>query len=106
MADWAPMEFVDQSGRFRGVTDDILQKLNQRLGTSFTAVPYQHWVDLEADFAAGKLDLVANMSDLPERRKFAAFSHNFWPFQWTLIVLTTASRYFCEGRPNFSLVER
>ncbi len=85
MADWAPMEFVDQSGRFRGVTDDILQKLNQRLGTSFTAVPYQHWVDLEADFAAGKLDLVANMSDLPERRKFAAFSHNFWPFQWTLI---------------------
>jgi len=85
MADWAPMEFVDQNGRFSGVTDDILQKLNQRLGTSFTAVPYQHWADLEADFAAGKLDVVANMSDLPERRKFAAFSHNFWPFQWTLI---------------------
>lgn len=85
MADWAPMEFVDQNGQFSGVTQDILQKLNQRLGTSFTAVPYQHWSELEADFAAGKLDVVANMSDLPHRRKFASFSHNFWPFQWTLI---------------------
>lgn len=85
MADWAPMEFIDQDGKFSGVTQDILSKLNQRLGTHFTAVPYRHWPDLEADFAAGKLDVVANMSDLPERRKFAAFSHNFWPFQWTLI---------------------
>lgn len=85
MADWAPMEFVDQHGKFSGVTDDILQRLNQRLGTNFTAVPYLHWPDLEADFAAGKLDVVANMSDLPERRKFAGFSYNFWPLQWTLI---------------------
>ena len=85
MADWAPMEFIDQDGKFSGVTQDILSKLNQRLGTSFTAVPYRNWTDLEADFAAGKVDVVANMSDLPERRKYAAFSHNFWPFQWTLI---------------------
>jgi diguanylate cyclase (GGDEF)-like protein len=85
LANWAPMEFVDTDGQVRGVTADILQKLNQRLGANFVAVPYQEWSALEQAFKAGELDLVANMSELPERHQFANFSHNFWPLQWTLI---------------------
>lgn len=85
LANWAPMEFVDTDGQVRGVTADILQKLNQRLGANFVAVPYQQWPALEQAFKAGELDLVANMSDLPERHQYASFSHNFWPLQWTLI---------------------
>ncbi len=85
LANWAPMEFVDTDGQVRGVTADILQKLNQRLGSNFVAVPYQQWPALEQAFKAGELDLVANMSDVPERHQFANFSHNFWPLQWTLI---------------------
>ena len=91
LADWAPMEFVDENGQFQGVTQDIIQKLNQRLGSHFVAVPYQDWHDVEQDFKAGKLDLVANMSDLPERRAYAAFSHNFWPLQWSLISHNSSS---------------
>lgn len=85
LADWAPMEFIDENGQFRGVTQDILHKLNQRLGTNFVAVPFQHWSELEQAFRQGDIDIVANMSDLPERRQYAAFSFNFWPLQWTLI---------------------
>ncbi|RVU40560.1 transporter substrate-binding domain-containing protein [Rheinheimera riviphila] len=85
LADWAPMEFIDENGQFSGVTQDVLHKLNQRLGTNFVAVPFQHWDDLQQAFRDGQLDVVANMSDLPERRKYAAFSINFWPLQWTLI---------------------
>jgi len=85
LADWAPMEFIDENGQFSGVTQDVLQKLNQRLGTNFVAVPFQRWEELLQAFQAGKLDVVANMSDLPERRQYAAFSYNFWPLQWTLI---------------------
>ncbi len=85
LADWAPMEFIDENGQFSGVTQDVLQKLNQRLGSNFVAVPYQRWDELQQAFQAGELDVVANMSDLPERRQYAAFSYNFWPLQWTLI---------------------
>lgn len=85
LADWAPMEFIDEHGQFSGVTQDLLQKLNQRLGTNFVAVPFQKWDELLQAFQQGKLDVVANMSDLPERRQYASFSHNFWPLQWTLI---------------------
>lgn len=85
LADWAPMEFIDENGQFSGVTQDVLHKLNQRLGTHFVAVPFQRWEELEKAFRDGELDVVANMSDLPERRQYAAFSHNFWPMQWALI---------------------
>ncbi|MBU1439638.1 MAG: transporter substrate-binding domain-containing protein [Gammaproteobacteria bacterium] len=91
LADWAPMEFVDEHGHFVGVTQDILQKLNQRLGANFVAVPFQEWEDLHQAFRDGQLDVVANMSDLPERRQYAAFSYNFWPMQWTLISHNSTS---------------
>jgi diguanylate cyclase (GGDEF)-like protein len=90
LANWAPMEFVDADGKATGVIVDILTKLNSRLGTHFEAVPFEEWSSLEQALRAGELDLVANMSDLPERRQFANFSHNFWPQQWTLISRNTS----------------
>lgn len=91
LSDWAPMEFIDENGQFSGVTQDILHKLNQRLGTNFLPVPFQRWDELEQAFREGKIDVVANMSDLPERRQYAAFSFNFWPLQWTLISHNSTS---------------
>jgi len=82
---WHPVEFVDEDGKFKGVTQDVLQLLNRRLGTNLTAVPYQSWPELVADFNNGKLDVVANMADHPERRQVAVFSDNFWPFQWAVV---------------------
>lgn len=87
MANWPPMEFVDQDGVFKGVTQDILTKLNQRLGTELVAVPYFDWQLLVQDFLDGKLDMIANMADTPERKKQANFSLNFWPSQWALLSL-------------------
>ena len=87
MANWPPMEFVDQDGVFKGVTQDILTKLNRRLGTELVAVPYFDWQQLVQDFLDGKLDMVANMADTPERKKQANFSLNFWPSQWAVLSL-------------------
>ncbi len=87
MANWPPMEFVDQDGAVKGVTQDILTKLNQRLGIELTAVPYTDWQELVQDFLEGKLDMVANMADTTERKAQANFSLNFWPAQWAVLSL-------------------
>ncbi len=87
MANWPPMEFVDADGSFKGVTQDILTKLNQRLGVELTAVPYTDWLQLVDDFLANKLDMVANMADTEERKQQADFSLNFWPSQWAVLSL-------------------
>lgn len=87
MANWPPMEFVDADGVFKGVTQDILTKLNQRLGVELTAVPYTDWQQLVEDFLANKLDMIANMADTAERKQQADFSLNFWPSQWAVLSL-------------------
>ncbi len=87
MANWPPMEFVDADGQFKGVTQDILTKLNQRLGVELTAVPYTDWKQLVDDFLAKKLDMIANMADTEERKQQADFSLNFWPSQWAVLSL-------------------
>jgi len=85
MATWYPIEFIDDNSQFKGITQDVMQLLNRRLGTNLTAVPYQSWEELLADFSAGKLDVVANLADKPGRRNIAHFSDDFWPFQWAIV---------------------
>lgn len=84
MADWAPIEFVDQQGEVRGVTADILQILRERTGLTFRFVPYQSWQLMFQDFKNGNIDIVAHLADTAERKRFAAFTQDFWSLRWTL----------------------
>ncbi|MDR7121369.1 diguanylate cyclase (GGDEF)-like protein [Rheinheimera soli] len=85
MSNWRPVEFVDEKGEAQGITTDLLKLLNQRLGVHFVPQPYSNWEQLLADFKDGKLHMVANISDLPERRSYSAFSIDYWTLQWILI---------------------
>lgn len=85
MSNWRPIEFVDEHGKTQGITVDVLELLNQRLEVQFVPQPYDDWDLLLQDFQAGKLQMVANISDLPERRSFSAFSLDYWTLQWILI---------------------
>lgn len=85
MSDWRPVEFVDENGEPAGLTSDILKLLNQRLEAQFVPTPYSDWELLLDDFKAGKLQMVANISDLPDRRSFSAFSNDYWTLQWIMV---------------------
>lgn len=85
MSNWRPVEYVDEKGEAQGITADLLKLLNQRLGVQFVPQPYSDWEQLLADFKSGKLHMVANISDLPERRSYSAFSIDYWTLQWILI---------------------
>lgn len=85
MSNWRPVEFVDEKGEVVGITADLLKLLNQRLGVHFVPQPYSNWELLLSDFKDGKLHMVANISDLPERRNYSAFSMDYWTLQWILI---------------------
>lgn len=104
MANWPPMEFVDADGTFKGVTQDILTKLNQRLGIELMAVPYTDWQQLVDDFLAKKLDMIANMADTAERKQQADFSLNFWPSQWAVLSLGQAAAISSMRELNGSTV--
>ncbi|WP_186435174.1 transporter substrate-binding domain-containing protein [Rheinheimera sediminis] len=85
MNNWRPIEFVDEKGQVQGITNDILKLLNQRLDVQFVPQPYSDWDLLLEDFKAGKLQMVANISDLPERRSFSSFSMDYWTLEWIML---------------------
>lgn len=85
MSNWRPVEFVNEKGEPAGITTDVLNLLNQRLESQFVPTPYSDWELLLDDFKAGKLQMVANISDLPERRSFSAFSTDYWTLQWIMV---------------------
>jgi diguanylate cyclase (GGDEF)-like protein len=85
MSDWRPVEFVDDKGEAQGITSDVLKLLNQRLDVQFVPTPYKDWDLLLKDYKSGKLQMVANISDLPERRSFSSFSLDYWTLQWIMI---------------------
>ncbi|KOO59123.1 hypothetical protein WH43_05990 [Rheinheimera sp. KL1] len=85
MSNWRPVEFVNEKGEPAGITTDVLNLLNQRLESQFVPTPYSDWELLLDDFKAGKLQMVANISDVPERRSFSAFSTDYWTLQWIMV---------------------
>ncbi len=84
MANWAPIEFVDEQGSPQGVTYELLKLVQERTGIRFKFVPYEEWSDMYEDFKGGQLDLAMHLAQTPERKAFAEFTHDFWPLRWTL----------------------
>jgi len=82
---WAPMEFVDEDGNFAGVTVDILQLLSRRTGIRFDIKRYSRFEQMLVDLQQRKIDMVASLSDVAERREYAAFTDEFWSMQWAVI---------------------
>ena len=71
-AEFPPFESLDAQGRPHGFQIDLLAELGAMIGVAFD-IALQPWAQTEADFRAGRLDLVA-MVDTVERRNWARFT--------------------------------
>lgn len=85
LADWAPMEFADEAGKPAGVTVDMFALLAQRLNVEFDIQLYQSFERMLGDLKQKKIDLIANVSELEERRQYARFTDEFWSTEWAVI---------------------
>ncbi len=75
MRDYAPFSF-SENGKIQGLSVDILYRLQDMTGVEFVPVVDQ-WNSLLQLFEKGDLDLIANISDLPERRSFTRFTQPY-----------------------------
>lgn len=85
LADWSPMEFVDENGKPAGVTVDMLAILAQRLQVRFDIKIYQTFEQMLTDLQLKNIDLIANVSEREERKHFASFSDEFWAMKWAVV---------------------
>ena len=69
----APFTSADAAGRPTGFSVELLREIarEQDLKIAFVVLP---WTELLASFRAGRLDIICNVVDTPERRAFIEFS--------------------------------
>lgn len=75
MRDYAPLSFED-GGQIQGLTVDILARMMDTTGLRAVPVVGQ-WHQLIELFQRGELDIMANISDLPERREYSRFTQPY-----------------------------
>ena len=99
---YAPYSFVDESGRYSGVSADFMQIISERLGVTVEMVPGLNWEEILEGTRQGKVDVITTARKTPARESFLNFSQTYIP---TPLVIVTRKdfadikgRYDIEGR--------
>ena len=75
--DFAPYEWLDEKGRFDGVSAELLRLLEARLGVRFEVVKGKNWQETLDAARAGELDMLSDAVNTPERRAYLNFTSSF-----------------------------
>ncbi len=73
-ASWAPIDYVDGEGRYRGITADYLKLIAKRLKITFQAKTELPWSKMLEQAKKREIDIVANIVKTEERSRFLNFS--------------------------------
>ena len=83
---WPPYDFVDGSGKHRGVAADVLALLSKRLGLSFNLVPGLTWEGILEAARERRLDIVSALTVTPERATYLKFSNPLTSAPWVIVT--------------------
>jgi ABC-type amino acid transport substrate-binding protein len=75
--DWAPFDFVDESGKYAGIAKDYLKVIGERLGLEVEFVTGPSWNELLTMARQKKIDLLPALYYTEER---AAYLHYTKPY--------------------------
>jgi len=70
---YPPIGFVE-NGKFKGVTADYIQIIEERLNIRFDMVYCETWNELMEKARLGQVDMVGNIQNTPKRREFLRFT--------------------------------
>lgn len=75
--DFPPMGFRDDDGIHRGVSADYIRLIEERLGFRFKIVWRADWAEIMKGARDGTVDVVENVQDTKDRRKYLNFTTPF-----------------------------
>ena len=72
--DWAPVEFLDDDGEFKGVSVDYLKRMSDMLGVEFQLTKDTTWKEAVDKLRNRELDIFSAAIETLERKPFATFT--------------------------------
>ncbi len=83
---WPPIDFMDRHGQHRGIANDMLQLLGQRLGIEFRVAPGPTFKQMLKKIQRGELKVAASVTRSDERARDLYFTE---PFFTALKIIVT-----------------
>ena len=84
--DFAPYEFMDETGRLRGVSADFLELLERKLGLRFTHVPTRNWSETVRKGFDKEVDVLPLINRTPNRESHLLFTDPYFVSQQVIIT--------------------
>ena len=84
--DYAPLEWVDPTGRVQGVAPDLLKLLEARSGLRFEYVPTGSWQEALDLVKGGKADCVDLAAPTEARMEYLAFTRSYMEIPDVVVV--------------------
>ena len=83
---YPPVEFFDETGRYKGITADFVALMEKRLGLTFDIVRLKDWAEVLAKSKAREVDLWGAAANTAERREYMNFSRPYIRLPAVIIV--------------------
>ncbi|RLV58899.1 diguanylate cyclase [Parashewanella curva] len=87
---WAPMEFMDKEGQFKGINADVVSLIRHQLNVPIEPVAFDDWASLYEALQAKKIDFAGSMAARKKGETRLHFSNDYWPSPW---AITTKSEH-------------
>ena len=82
---YPPFSFIE-SGAWHGLSADMIQLLQARLGTRFQVLPAQNLNAILANVQGGRAEVVTSLKETPERAQYLAFTQPYISVPTAIIV--------------------
>jgi len=77
---WAPIEFVDKNGEFKGISSDYLNYLTKRTGIEFLPAKDLSWTQAVKQMKSQQLDMFSAVIETPERSQYTRYTQAYLEF--------------------------
>ena len=77
-SDWPPYEFIDRAGQLQGLSADVLNLVEQRLGVKFKLISQYPWAETLEKTKNHEVDVLSSTSLTSNRKQFLNFTDPFF----------------------------
>ncbi|MCG8511479.1 MAG: transporter substrate-binding domain-containing protein [Rhodospirillales bacterium] len=93
--DWAPFEYVDDSGRYTGMAAEFIRLVEKRLGITFSIDTERPWPQMVEAVRKRELDAFSLVVRTPQRDEFVNFTEPYISFP--MVIVTLEDEPFIDG---------
>ncbi len=83
---WPPVEWIDENGRYQGITSEYIELITEMLGLSIVSADRLAWTDVLEKAKRGEIDLLPAPASTPERRKYLNFTKPYLSFPFVIFT--------------------